>query len=84
DSSFLNLDTDELQASLANVEDMVQDLDTDQFMSLDEDMASLKGNMAILDMAGEGTRLLQSPEIQKALQEAQKTLLGLKFGSDPI
>jgi predicted metalloprotease with PDZ domain len=83
DSSFLNLDADELQASLANVEDMVQDLDTDQFMSLDEDMASLNGNMAILDME-EGTRLLQLPEIQKALHEAQKVLQDLKLGSDPI
>jgi hypothetical protein len=40
--------------------------------------------MAILDMAGEGTKLLESPEIQKAFQEAQKALHGLKFGSDPI
>jgi hypothetical protein len=52
-------------------------------MSLDEDMASLKG-MSILDMAGEGTKLMESPEIQKALQEAQKALQGLKLGSDPI
>jgi predicted metalloprotease with PDZ domain len=83
DSSFLNLDTDELQASLANVEDMVQDLDTDQFMSLAEDMASLKG-LSILDMAGEGRNLLESPEIEKAMQEAQKALQDLKFGSNPI
>ena len=84
DSSFLNLDTDELQASLAGVEDMVQDLDTDEFMSLAENTASLKGNMAILDMAGEGRRLLESPQIEKALQEAQKALQDFKFGSDPI
>jgi serine protease Do len=84
DSSFLTLDADELRASLANVEDMAQDFDADQFMPLDEDMASLNGSMAILDMAGEGTKLLESPEIQKAFQEAQKALQGLKFGSDPI
>lgn len=84
DSSFLNLDTDELQASLANAEDMAQDLDTDQFMSLAEGMASLKGNMALLDMAGQGRKLLESPEIEKAMQEAQKALQNLKFGSDPI
>ncbi len=84
DSSFLNLDSDELQASLANVEDMVQDLDTDQFMSLAEGMASLKGNLALMDMAGQGRKLLESPEIQKALQEAQKALQDLKFASDPI
>jgi serine protease Do len=84
DSSFLNLDSDELQASLANVEDMVQDLDTDQFMSLAEGVASLKGNLALMDMAGQGRKLLESPEIQKALQEAQKALQDFKFGSDPI
>ena len=80
DSSFLNLDTDELQASLANVEDMVQDYDTDRLMSLAEDMASINGNL----LDEHGTRLLESPEIQKALQEAQKALQDLKLGSDPI
>jgi serine protease Do len=84
DSSFLNLDSDELQASLANVQDMAQDLDSDQFMSLAEGMASLKGNLALMDMAGQGRKLLESPEIQKALQEAQKALQDLKFASDPI
>jgi serine protease Do len=84
DSSFLNLDSDELQASLANVQDMAQDLDTDQFMSLAESMDSLKGNLALMDMAGQGRKLLESPEIQKALQEAQKALQDLKFASDPI
>ncbi len=84
DSSFLNLDFDELQASLANVEDMAQDLGTDQFISLDESMDSLKGNLALMDMAGQGRKLLESPEIQKALQEAQKALQGFKFAADPI
>jgi serine protease Do len=84
DSSFLNLDSDELQASLANVEDMVQGMDTHQFMSLAEGMDSLKGNLALMDMAGQGRKLLESPEIQKALQEAQKALQDFKFGSDPI
>jgi PDZ domain len=83
DSSFLNLDTDELQASLADVEDMVQDLDTDQIISLDEDMTSLDRNMALLDMAREGRNLLESPEIEKAMREAQK-VLQLKIDSDPI
>lgn len=79
DSSFLNLDTDELQASLANVEDMVQGLNTDELMSLTEDMASIKGNLL-----GEHGRVLDSPEIEKALQEAQRALQDLKLGSDPI
>jgi predicted metalloprotease with PDZ domain len=82
DSSFLNLDPDELQASLGDIQDMVQDLDVDGIMSLDENMASLGRNMALLD--SEGKNLLESPEIEKALQEAQKALQGLKFGSDPI
>jgi predicted metalloprotease with PDZ domain len=84
DSSFLNLDTDELQASLGDIDDMVQDLDTDQFMSLSEDMASLNGKMAILNMADEGTKFLELPEIQKAFKEAKKALQDLKFGSDRI
>jgi predicted metalloprotease with PDZ domain len=84
DSSFLNLDTDELQNSLAEVEDVVQGLDTDDIIFLDDNMAALNGNMALLDMARQGTDLLQSPEIQKAMREAQKALQDLKIGSDPI
>src|ERR1051326_4632605 len=84
DSSFLNFDTEELQVSLGDIQDMAQDLDQEQFISLDEDMASLNGNMTILNMAEEATKLLESPEIQKAFQEAQKALQDLKFGSDPI
>ncbi|MGZ4830390.1 MAG: PDZ domain-containing protein [Candidatus Angelobacter sp.] len=84
DSSFLNLDTDELQASLRNVEDMVRNLDTDQIRFLDENMASLNGNMALLDMASQGTDLLQSPEIEKAMRQAEKALQDLKIGCDPI
>ena len=78
-----SLDAEELQASLANVEDMAQDLDFDGIISL-EDMASLNANRALLDMARQGTELLHSPEIQKAMREAQKALHGLKFDSDPI
>ncbi|HSK45896.1 MAG TPA: PDZ domain-containing protein [Candidatus Binatia bacterium] len=84
DSSFLNLDTDELQASLANVEDMVRNLDTDQIRFLDEDMASLDHNMALLDMTRLQKDLLESPEIQKAMREAEKALQDLQIGSDPI
>lgn len=82
DSSFLNLDADELQASLADVGDMVQHLDTDQIMSLDENMASLDHNMALL--MGQARNLLKSPEIEKTMREAQKMLQNLKLGSDPI
>jgi predicted metalloprotease with PDZ domain len=84
DSSFLNLDTEDLQASLGDIEDMVQDLDCDQMISLDDDLASLNGNMALLDMARQGTGWLQMPEAGKAMQQAQKILQDLKFDSDPI
>ena len=83
DSSFLNLDTEDLQASLSDVEDMVQDLDTDHIMPFDEDMASLDRNLVILDMVRQGRDLLQSPEIEKAMREAQK-VLQLRIDSDPI
>jgi hypothetical protein len=65
------------------VQDMVQGLDIDGIISL-EDTASLHRNMALLDMSHLQKDLLQSPEIEKAMREAQKVLQGLKFGSDPI
>jgi len=86
DSSFLGLDADELRASLGNVQAMMQDLnlDTDQVIFLDEDMASLHRNMARLDIGRLQRDLLDCPEIEKAMREAQKVLQALKFGSDPI
>jgi predicted metalloprotease with PDZ domain len=78
DSSFLNLDSDELQASLVSAEDMVQDLDIDRILSA-ADMASLDRNMALL-----GRNVMQSPEIEKAMRQAQKALQNLKIGCDPI
>jgi hypothetical protein len=60
------------------VEDIVRDLDVDQIVSLED------RNMAFLDMARQGTDLLQSPEIQKAMREAEKALQELKIDSDPI
>src|ERR1051326_672658 len=81
DSSFLNLDTEELQASLGDMEDALQGMDLDESLrSLDDELASLSGNMALL----EGQELLNSPEIQKAMREAEKALQDLKIGSDPI
>ena len=78
DSSFLNLDTDDLQASLGDVEDIVQDLDVNHILSA-ADMASLGYNMALL-----GRNVLQSSEIEKAMRQAQKALQNLKIGCDPI
>ena len=51
---------------------------------LDENMAALGRNKSLLDMAQHGRDLLQSPEIEKAMREAQKVLQDLKLGSDPI
>jgi serine protease Do len=84
DSSFLNFDNEELQASLGDIEDMVQDLDSDHMISLDDDLASLNGNMALLDISHQATEWLQTPEAEKAMQQAQKILQDLRFGSDPI
>jgi serine protease Do len=84
DSSFLNLDNEEVQASLGDIEDMVQDLDCNEMISLDADLASLNGSMALLDVAGHANDWLQTPEAEKAMQQAQKILQDLKFGSDPI
>src|SRR5438270_6055716 len=83
DSSFLDLDAEALQASLANAEGMFQDLDIDGIISL-EDMASLDGNIARLDISRMQRNLLDSPEIEQAMREAQKVLQNFKFGSDPI
>src|SRR5579859_1920432 len=85
DSSFLNLDTEELQASLGSMEDTLQGMDLDESLrSLDDGLASLSGNMTLLDMSGHSMELLDSAEIQKAMREAEKALQNLKIGSDPI
>jgi serine protease Do len=85
DSSFLNLDTEELQASLDGMEGAFQGMDLDESLrSLDDDFASLSSNMAWLDMEQHGRDLMNSPEIEKAMREAEKTLHDLKIGSDPI
>jgi predicted metalloprotease with PDZ domain len=81
DSSFLNLDTEELQASLGAMEDAFQGMDFD---SLDDEFASLSGNMALLEMAHHEQELIHSPEIEKAMHEAEKAVQDLKTGSDPI
>jgi len=84
DSSFLDLDTDALQASLHNAEEMVRNLDTDQIRFLEQNMASLDHTMSLLDMNHLQKDLLESPEIQKAMRQAEKALQDLKIGCDPI
>jgi hypothetical protein len=53
-------------------------------ITLDDEMASLNGNLSLLDMSQQSLQVLDSPEIQKAMRQAQKVLEGLKIGSDPI
>jgi hypothetical protein len=90
DSSFLNLDMDELQASLGGMDEMLQGLDQEliesdgAMITLDDEMASLNQNLSVLDMSRQNLQLLGSPEIQKAMRQAQEAVEGLKFGSDPI
>jgi len=85
DSSFLNLDTEELQASLGSLGDTLQGMDLDESLrSLDDELASLSSNMALLDMSGHSMELLDSPEIEKAMRQAEKALQDLKIGSNPI
>jgi serine protease Do len=86
DSSLLGFDTEELQASLGNIEDMVQDLAGDEDMiSLESDLASLNGNLSLLDLDQQGHALLEmTPEMEKAMRQAEKALQQLKIGSDPI
>jgi hypothetical protein len=74
-----------MQAAMDAVEDSFQGIDFDEsFSTLDDEFASLNDNMALLDMARHGQELLNSPEIEKAMREAEKALQGLKIGSDPI
>jgi serine protease Do len=90
DSSFLNLDTDDLQASLGGMDEMLQSLDQQliesdgAMITLDDDLASVNGNLSLLDMSGQNLQLLDSPEIQKAMRQAQQMLQGLEICSDPI
>lgn len=85
DSSFLNFDTEELQATLGSMEDAFQGMDLDESLqTLDDELASLNGNLSLLDLSHHGQELLHSPEIEKAMREAEKALQDLKIGSDPI
>jgi membrane-associated protease RseP (regulator of RpoE activity) len=90
DSSMLGFDTEELQASLGNVEEVLQGLEGEEsLISLNGELASLDGNLALLDMAHQGSLLELNPEMEKAMQQVEKTLQELDFsklkiGSDPI
>jgi serine protease Do len=82
DSSMLGFDTEELQASLGNIEEMVQDLD---LSSLEDNVVSLRDNLSLLDLERPGHALMEmTPEMEKAMRQAEKALQQLKIGTDPI
>jgi serine protease Do len=87
DSSRLNLgtlglDAEDLQASLGNAKDLLQDLSANEgLLSLADNLATLNANAGLLNMA---QHIQMTPEIEKAMQQAEKILEGLEIGSDPI
>ncbi|HEY2496176.1 MAG TPA: PDZ domain-containing protein [Candidatus Angelobacter sp.] len=90
DSSSLLLDTEGLQASLESMGDALQGLNDGDFIVIDDQLASLDSNLALLDSQQHGFGLLNTLEMQKVMQQAQKVLqeleIGpeLKIGCDPI
>jgi serine protease Do len=88
DSSMFGFDTEELQSSLGNMEEMVQDLEgsaDEDMVSLEDDLSSLSGSLSLLDLQHQGRALLEmTPEMEKAMRQAEKALQQLKIGSDPI
>jgi C-terminal processing protease CtpA/Prc len=85
DSSMFGFDTEELQASLGDIEDMVQDLDGSEVLSLGDSLSALGESVAVLDMKQlDGSLLAITPEMEKAMRKAEKALQQLKIGSDPI
>jgi serine protease Do len=91
DSSLLGIDSEELQASLGNLREMVQELRGGEGMlalgdlsDLGDELASLRGNLNILELDQQDDLINLGPEIEKAMREAEKALQHLKIGSDPI
>ena len=82
DSSMLEIDTEELQASLENVQAMMQSLNENKGLpSLADNLAALSANEGLLDLA---LHMQLSPEIEKAMKQAEKALQNLRIGCDAI
>ena len=79
DSSKLGLDTEDLQASLGNVQDMLQNLNEDGgLVSLADNLLTLNSSVNLLDM----TQQFQiTPETQDILWQTEELLQDLKIGS---
>jgi hypothetical protein len=59
-----------------------QDLSANEGLrSLADNLATLSSNASLLNMA---QHIQMTPEIEKAMQQAEKILEGLEIGSDPI
>jgi serine protease Do len=89
DSSMLGFDSEELMASLGNAEAMLLDLEDlqgeDGIFSVGDELSSLHGKLNILEWDQKNNEFLDlTPELEKAMREAEKALQHLKIGSDPI
>jgi serine protease Do len=90
DSSSVVIDDEDMQSSLSGLDDVLENLDLDMLdndgdmIELSANMAALTQNLSLLDMSQQSIQLLGSPEIQKAMHQAQTALQELKIGSDPI
>jgi serine protease Do len=82
DSSMLDIDTEELQASLENVQTMMHSLNENKGLaSLADNLTALSANEGLLNLA---QHMQITPEIEKAMKQAEKALQNLKIGCDPI
>jgi serine protease Do len=92
DNSSFGFDTEELQASLGDLDAVIADLDTKDLSSLDEELDTLGDRLQSLDLSDKSRTLLHiTPETEKAMQNAeqelehaQKILQNLKIGCDFI
>ena len=86
DSSLLDIDSEELVASLENAQAMLLDLQGDEgVLTLGDDLSALRGKLNIMEWDQKNNEFLDlTPELEKAMREAEKALQHLKIGSDPI
>jgi len=91
DSSYLDLDTEDLQASLgsipevfSNLSDDVQVLSLDDLSSLGDSLAILNNGKALLDLQNLPAVKDSLKQTQRELQHMQKQLQELHISSDPI
>jgi serine protease Do len=80
DSSMLN--PDELQDSLENAQGFLQNLtENENLISLANNLTTLNTSVDLLDRA---QHVQMTPEVEKAMRQAEKLLEELQIGSNPI